>query len=85
MEWFLVEEASEKRMGGVLALLPIIGELLKKLPDYDQRLTGEIVDLEKKLSKEFRKPYEERNDGVMDDLVDDLIILLRNASKEPKA
>ena len=72
-------------MGGVLALLPIIGELLKKLPDYDERKHKEIEKLHQRLSIEFRKPYEERNDGAMDDLVDDLIILLRNAGKGSKA
>lgn len=66
-------------IGPVLSLLD---KIMDRTPNYEQSKKEQYFKIKKKLLEEAKKPDHIKNDGIIDDLSDELLIFVESFSEE---
>ena len=72
-------------MNYLLLALNIGNELMKKIPDYDQKKRQQFFNKTTQLQDEWNKPYDKRDDDLILNLRDELSAFLEAFYKEIKS
>lgn len=69
----------------ITALLSAVGELMDKLPNFEQRKKEKYFELKQELYDELNKPSYKRNHGRISELMDDIVQFMEAFGQDIKS